>query len=67
MKTVNKKVIWGLLFVVFFVVSLPAIGNTIYYQAPHDTLFHTQRILSVSKALEHGQFPVRVFGDQLGG
>lgn len=67
MKTVSKKVIWGLLFVVFLVVSLPAIGNTIYYQAPHDTLFHTQRILSVSKALEHGQFPVRVFGDQLGG
>ena len=63
----NKTILYGLLFVTLIIVSLPAISTTLFYQAPHDTLFHTQRILSVSTALENGHFPIRIFGDQMGG
>lgn len=52
-----------MLFLVFGVIvaSVPLFRNTIFGVVPHDTFFHTQRIVSIQKALEAGQFPVRIY------
>lgn len=63
MKKQNKLVLF--LFITFAIImaSFPLFRNTIFGVVPHDTFFHTQRILSIQKALEAGQFPVRIYAE----
>ena len=50
----NKTILYGLLFVTLIIVSLPAISTTLFYQAPRDTLFHTQNPVVCSPAWDTG-------------
>ena len=63
MKKQNKLVLF--LFITFAIImaSFPLFSNTIFGVVPHDTFFHTQRIISLQKALEAGQFPVRIYAE----
>jgi len=59
----NKTIIFIFLVLGVLIASLPLFRNTIFGVYPHDTFFHTQRILSIQKALEAGQFPVRIYAE----
>ncbi len=52
---------------VFVIISLPILSDIMYTAEGHDTLFHTQRILSIKHGLESGQFPVRIYTDVYNG
>ena len=63
MQKQKKTVIFIFLVLGVIIASLPLFRNSIFGVYPHDTFFHTQRILSIQKALEAGQFPVRIYAE----